>query len=261
MYDILFLVGGDVLKIIKYKKLRSGLYKVELNDGRILSLYEDIILKYQLLFLKEINDEQLILMEKDNQEWDVYYVALKKLNSRSYSVFDLRQVLLRKEYPEELVEKAIQKLIDQGYLDDRLYTRSYIHDQIMRTLKGPYRLEKELLEKKIDPEIIKSEIECYSKNEQLEKIHKAIQKGMKSNHSRGGLVLKQKLFLDLKHLGHDISFINEALSDYSFTVDYSIAKKEYEKLYHKYSRKYEGEQLEKVIHDKMFQKGFSSSEY
>ena len=92
------------MKIIKYKKLRSGLYKVELNDGRILSLYEDIILKYQLLFLKEINDEQLILMEKDNQEWDVYYVALKKLNSRSYSVFDLRQVLLRKEYPEELVE-------------------------------------------------------------------------------------------------------------------------------------------------------------
>ena len=30
------------MKIIKYKKETKGLYKVELEDGRVLSLYEDV---------------------------------------------------------------------------------------------------------------------------------------------------------------------------------------------------------------------------
>lgn len=249
------------MKIIKYKKLRSGLYKVELSDGRVLSLYEDVILKYQLLLLKEIDEEKLFLMEKDNLEWDVYHVALKRLNSRNQSVFDLERYLIQKEYPDELVQKAIKKLEKQGYLNDRIYARSYIHDQLVRSLKGPYRLEKELVEKNISLEIIKEEMTCYSKDEQFEKINKAIQKGIKSNHNRGGTILKQKIFQDLKQLGHDISYINEALSSYSFTVSSSTIKKEYDKLYRKYSRKYDGEQLDRIIREKMFQKGFSSKEY
>ena len=40
------------MKIIKYKKGTKGLYKVELEDGRVLSLYEDVILKFELLLNK-----------------------------------------------------------------------------------------------------------------------------------------------------------------------------------------------------------------
>ena len=243
------------MKIIKYKKGSNGLYKVELDNGVVLNLYEEAILKYQLLLLKEIDEDLMIQIDQYNQECDVYYVALKKLKSRFLSVFDLKNFLIRKEYPIDLIEKSIDKLIKQGYLNDRVYARSYIHDQMITTSKGPYRLEKDLLDKKIDSSIIQEELCSFSEEEQLEKIHKIIEKGIKANHTRGGVVLKQKLFQDLKTLGYDISMITQELSHYSFSVDHSILEKEYQKLYRKYSRKYQGDELDRKIREKLYQKG------
>ena len=37
------------MKIIKYKKGSNGLYKVELDDGRCLALYEVVIFMFYLL--------------------------------------------------------------------------------------------------------------------------------------------------------------------------------------------------------------------
>lgn len=257
MYDILNLGSkwGDYLKIIKYKKGSNGQYKVELDSGVVLNLYEEAILKYQLLLLKEIDEDLMIQIDQYNQECDVYYVALKKLKSRFLSVFDLKNFLIRKEYPMDLIDKAIDKLLNQGYLNDRIYARSYIHDQMITTSKGPYRLEKELLEKKIDSTIIQDEILSFSEEEQVARIHKIIEKGIKGNHTRGGVVLKQKIFQDLKTLGYDISMITREVSHYSFSVDNSIVEREYQKLYRKYSRKYQGDELERKIREKLYQKG------
>ena len=70
------------MKIIKYKKGTKGLYKVELEDGRVLSLYEDVILKFDSLLKKEIMDSDLDSINKYNLECDVYYVALNNIKSR-----------------------------------------------------------------------------------------------------------------------------------------------------------------------------------
>ena len=56
------------MKIIKYKKGSKGLYKVELDDGRSLALYEDVILKFNLLLTKEVLESELDDIEKYNLE-------------------------------------------------------------------------------------------------------------------------------------------------------------------------------------------------
>ena len=56
------------MKIIKYRKGSKGLYKVELEDGRVLSLYEEVILKYELLLKREVYLEELEDIRKYNQE-------------------------------------------------------------------------------------------------------------------------------------------------------------------------------------------------
>lgn len=248
------------MKIVKYKKVNNGKYKVELEDGKVLSLYEETILKYNFLLTKEIDDETFFLANQYNQECDVYYVALKRLNNRLQSIVDLRSFLLRKEYPEDLVDKAISKLSKQGYLNDKIYARSYIHNQMITTSKGPYRLEKELLEKQIDISIIQEEMIAFTKEEQINKIEKVIKRGIQSNHTRGGTILKQKIFQDLKSLGHDISLITNVLNNYSFSVDSGIAKKEYAKLLKKYQHKYHGDELMHKIREKMYQKGLKYDE-
>lgn len=244
------------MKIIKYKKGAKGLYKVDLEDGTVLSLYEEVILKYNLLLTKEVDDSTKDEMFDYNLECEVYYVALNNIKARAKSENDLRKFLLNKEYPTELVNKAIDKLTSQGYLNDRSYAKSFINSQIITTSNGPLKIERELLDKKIDYKIIAEELEVFSEEEQLNKIDKIIRKMIRSNHTRGGMVLKQKIFNDLKNYGYDMSVINRIIDDYDFNNgEDDIAKKEYDKLYTKYSRKYSGAELQRKIKEKLYLKG------
>ena len=243
------------MKVIKYKKLTNSRYKVYLEDNHELLLYEDVILKYNLLIRKDIDEKLIIEMDKYNQECDVYYVALNSIKNRFRSVYELRGILLKKEYPIDLIDKAINKLLEQGYLNDRSYCKSFINNQMITTNNGPYKIIRELNEKKVDSNIIDEEISIFNSEEQIPRIKKLIEKGIRSNHNRGGVVLKQKIYNDIKNLGYDISIINSIISTYDFGNDLDIAKKEYDKLYKKYSRKYTGDELKYKIREKMFLKG------
>ena len=243
------------MKIIKYKKGSKGLYKVELEDGRCLSLYEEVILKFNLLLKKEIIDSDFSDIEKYNLECDVYYVALNSLKSRFKSVYDTREFLLKKEYPLDLVEMAVDKLVSQGYLNDRSYAKGFINNKMVTSNMGPNKIKKELLEHRISLEIIDEELFVFDIDIQLEKINKVVDKLIRSNHTRGGVVLKKKITNDLIMLGYDVDLINRVLVDYDFSNDSDMVKKEYDKLYKRLSRKYSGKELEYKIKEKLYQKG------
>ncbi len=248
------------MKIVKYKKGARGIYKVELDDGRVLDLYEEVILKFELLLKKEILESDFKDINAYNLECDVYYVALNNIKARFKSTYDLMTFLQKMEYPTDLIDKAIKKLLDQGYLNDRSFARSYINNQIITTSKGPLKIERELLDKKIESTIIREELTIFDEDVQMEKINKIISKGLKGNRTRGGNVLKQKIYNDLKLLGYDNYLINKIIDNYSFESDSSIAKKEYDKLYRKLSRKYSGNELKIKIREKLYQKGLRYEE-
>lgn len=243
------------MKILKYKKKRNGQYELQLDSGKDLCLYEEVILKFELLLKKNINESKLEQILLANQEYDVYYVALSSLQSRFKSVKELRISLLKKEYPPGYVENAIQKLLSQGYLDDRSFAKAYINTQMIITSKGPKKLEKELLDKGVSIDIILEELEVFSKEEQVVKIEKIANRLIKSNRSRGGAVLRKKIANDLKNLGYDFSVIDEVLLQLEFGDTKDIAKKETDKLYRRLSRKYSGKELEFKIKEKLYQKG------
>ncbi len=247
------------MKILKYKKISNGRYKVILDNSELV-LYEDVILKYNLLINKEIDDNELININNDNQFFEVYYCALQSLKSRFKSEYDVYNLLLKKSYPNDLVDLAIEKLIVQGYLDDSSFAKAYINNQIVTTNKGPNKIRKELLDHHVDPNIINEQIALFSEEEQLEKITKLANRLNNSNRSKGGSVLKNKIFNYLVNYGYDISLIQDVLNSLDFSIDNDIAKKEYDKIYRKLSRKYSGDELMRKVHEKMYMKGLHYEE-
>ncbi len=241
------------LKITKYKKSTNGKYKVYLEDGRELSLYEETILKFELLLKKEVTDIPKI--NEYNLEWDVYYVALKSIKSRFKSVHDTREFLVKKEYPIELIDKAIDRLVKQGYLNDDSFTKGFINSQIVTTSNGPYKIRRELSDKGISSKIIDDNIDVFDDNLQIERINKLASKMLRSNRTRGGSVLRKKITTDLVNMGYDAELIYKVLTNFSFNDTKEIAEREYNKLYKKYSKKYEGEELNYRIKQAMYQKG------
>lgn len=243
------------MKILKYKKKRNGQYEIQLESGKDLCLYEEVILNFSLLLKKNIDEEELDEILLSNQEYDVYYVALKSLKNRFKSVKELRISLLKKEYPVESVESAIHKLLSQGYLDDRSFAKAYINTQMITTSKGPKKIEKELLEKGVSRDIIVDELAIFTKDEQIIKIEKIANRLVRSNRSRGGIVLRKKIIQDLHNMGYSGSIVEDVLSSIDFGDTKDIVKKETEKLYQRLSRKYSGKELEFKIKEKLYQKG------
>ena len=64
----------------------------------------------------------------------------------------------------------------------------------------------------------------------------------------------------LVNLGYDKSVINSVLSTIEIKNNKDIAKKEYEKIYNKLSRKYSGSDLEFRVKQKMYALGFNNYE-
>lgn len=248
------------MEILKYKKMANGCYKIDITGYGDIQLHEETILKYELLLKKNITSILIQEIIDFDKTWDVYYAGLKLLKARFRSTKELKELLIRKEYPTNLVNDTIDKLIKQGYLDDRSFARGYINNQILTSSRGPLRIKKELLNKGVSIDIVNDEISAFTSDLQIEKIDKIIKIALKSNRNRGGNVLKNKIINDLVSSGYDISLINKVISDYEFDNNLEIAKKEYEKLLKKYERKYSGRELDYKIREKLYQKGLSYDE-
>lgn len=243
------------LKIVNYKKLKNGMYTIKLEDSREITLYQEVILEYELLLDKNIDNDKLVKINLLNKKWEVYYTALKILKSRFRSRKELFDLLIKKDFPSDLVSDSLDKLEKQGYINDLSFAKSYMNNQVLTTNRGPNRISNDLLGKGVSVEIIEEVILEYDINLQREKIIKLVDKYLKSNRSRSGNVLKMKIINDLLKLGYDRSTILGVVDNMSFEMGDNFIKAEYEKLYRKYSRKYSGKELEYKIRQKLYQKG------
>lgn len=242
------------MKILKYRYLNGNKYKIFLEDREII-LYEDIIIKYSILLKKEITKEELDLYISENKYYELYYSALKYINIKIRSKKELSKYLLKFSDDLSLINGVISKIKDEGYLDDRIYARSYIHDVITLKNYGPLKIRKELIDLGIDKSIIDDELVRFDNDLIYNKIKKYVDKNLKINKDKSLFVFKEKMLNSLVNNGYSREDILFYLNEVSFD-DEDIKNKEYDKLYKKLSSKYSGKELEYKIKQKMYAKGF-----
>ena len=240
------------MKIVKYKKLKSNKYEVTLENDEKIILYEDVILKEELLFKKEINDLSSLI--KINEEYEIYFVALKYLNHHVISIKGMTEYLLRKKYQENDVEKTIDKLIKVGYLNDSYYAKCYINDHVNLSNDGPHKIIKHLEDNDISSNIYAEYLSKYN-NLWKDRIEKYVEKQKRIN-KKSFYFFKSKMLMNLINLGYEKEMINEVLNHISIDNLDELKKIEEEKIRKKLSRKYTGDELERKIKEKLWQNGF-----
>ena len=70
------------MKIVKYQKKKSNVYEVTFSNNEKISLFDDVILKYNLLIKKEIKDDLLKEIIEYNSFIESYNVSLKYINTK-----------------------------------------------------------------------------------------------------------------------------------------------------------------------------------
>ena len=243
------------MKIERFTKLKSGQYKLNLDDNTNILLHEDLILKYELLIYREIDNEKIEQLLQENKSYIAYDLALNYLKVKMRSKKEIKDYLLKKEISEELINNAIEKLEEQGYLSDLSYVRAFINDKINLSNDGPYKIKEQLIKLGINEEFILKELEIFDKDLEQSRIEKLIAKQIKTNHNKGKYLLKKKILDYLVNLGYSKEIVISLIDKVSIDED-DIKKKEYDKLYQKLSKKYSGKELEYKLKQKMYQKGF-----
>lgn len=244
------------MKIEKFTKLKSGQYKLILDDNTNILLHEDLILKYELLIYREIDNEKIEQLLEENKSYIAYDLALNYLKVKMRSKKEIKDYLLKKEISEELINNAIEKLETQGYIGDLTYTKAFINDRINLSNDGPYKIKEQLIKLGINEDVILKELEVFNKDLEQSRIEKLIAKQIKTNHNKGLYLLKKKILDYLVNLGYSKEIVISLIDKVSIDED-EIKRKEYDKLYQKLSKKYSGKELEYKLKQKMYQKGFN----
>lgn len=250
-------IEGDNVEIQKFKKIGKSKYKITLDNSDLI-LYEDIILKYNLLVKKKISLKDINNYLNENKYYEVYYNALSHINHKMRCEEELRNYLISKNYDKEHIDKVIDKLIEQNIINDNQYINAFINDKIYLTNDGPYKIKNNLLNFKIDENLVDEYLSKIENEVWDKKITKIIEKRLKLNNSSNGQ-FKYKTFNYLINLGYPKELINEKLSNIKTSTKSNI-ENEYKKIYNKYKNKYSKDTLKYKIYNYLYRKQYSREE-
>lgn len=203
------------MKIIKYEKKGNNKYKIHLENNDSINVYEDVIIKNNLLYKKEIDRELLEKIDNDNSQFDAYNKCVKYISVRIRSKHEIEEYLKKKEIEASLIEETIDKLIKNNLLNDDIFTKAFVNDKIKFTTMGPYRIEQELKKHHIDSNIIYKYLNEIDDVTIDDKINKQINKLIKSSRKKQNL--RNKIYMNLLSLGYSNEMILKNLNNYDLS--------------------------------------------
>lgn len=239
------------MKISKFKKMANNKYRIYIDDDT-LDTYDEVIIANNLLYKKEIDNELYNKILEENKYYDVYNKCIKMLSTKLRSKNEIEKYLEGKVTLDDK-NKIIDKLIDMHLIDDTVYAKAYIKDKINFTNQGPNKIYNDLISCDIDSSIILNELNNIDRDILLDRIIKHISKKIKSN-KNSGYIFKKKIIAELINNGYEYEMIREALDNFEIKDN---VDSEFNKIYSKLSRKYQGDELVRNIKNKLYQKGYN----
>ena len=146
------------MKIIKYKKMSKGKYKITFDTTELI-LYEDVIIKNNLLLAKNISLNTLEKVIEENKYYEVYNQSLSLIEIKMRTEKELRENLEKKGFEKEYINSSIDRLKNDGYLNDKRYIEAYINDKVNLTSYGPYKIKRNLLDLELREDLIDEYLE------------------------------------------------------------------------------------------------------
>lgn len=246
-------------EIVRYKKKNINSYVVTFSDCSVI-LYDDVIVRHELLLKKKLSDKEYEEILKENKALASYYEGVAYLSRKERTAKEVATYLKKKEYGKESIENTITRLKKENLLDEERYVDCFLKDSIKFSTDGPEKIKRKLLDLGIQEDLIEKKLSHIDDDIWKEKVQKLVDKKVSSNHKDSVNALKQKLGNYLYQKGYSKKYFIDVLDSLDMENSYELLEKEKNKLVQKLSRKYAGKELEFQVKRKLYQKGFSKEE-
>lgn len=240
--------------------MKNNTYKVSFVNHEDILLYDEIILKYNLLLKKEILPKELEAIKKENVFFSCYYKGIQYLVYKNRSKKEISDYLKKQGYSSSDIERTIYLLEEKKMINEENYLEMFLYDQIHLTNNGPKKIMKKLIDLGFKEEIIVNKLAKIEKGIWQEKLERIIAKKLKSNRKDGSNKIKEKIVAYCFNEGFSKEDTLRVLEHAEIPNNYEALEKESLKLYNKLFAKYQGEELFFQLKGRLLRKGFSYDE-
>ena len=99
-----------------------------------------------------------------DSESALYDAAIKILMRRAHSVSEMKKALIRRTANEDLIQKVIARLKQNGYIDDARYAKQFARQRTERRKQGKFRVARDLRARGVPDRHIEAAIEEAAQN-------------------------------------------------------------------------------------------------
>lgn len=245
------------MKITKLEK-KKRLYLLELDNDQKLYITEDTIVKFFLSKDKEISEEELREIKEFAQYSYGRNLALYHLSFKARTTKEVRDYLTKYEIESVIIDKVVQHLTEEKWLNDRQYARNLIETNLLSGDKGPVLLEQKLQQKGIPKSLLLEIITDYDFTEVIDRTAKKLLKKYQGKYPLKAI--ETKIIQGLIAKGFTYSQAKIAFQNLEVEADEETTNelilKDIEKQYRKYSKKYEGYELQQRLTQSLARKGY-----
>lgn len=122
------------------------------GEEPILSVHEDILIRFRLMKGQFITKEQIEEIRFEDGRYRAYAMAINYLGSKARTRKQLEQYLLRKELDFASIQYALDRLESEQLVDDEQYARQFATSRLRSGLKGRLMIKQELQQRGVPKE-------------------------------------------------------------------------------------------------------------
>ncbi|WP_124727505.1 RecX family transcriptional regulator [Staphylospora marina] len=141
-------------RITHIRKASDGRYLIFVDGENLLSVHEDVLVKFRLYKDMEIEPDLLREMAEEEEIQRVKQAALRYLSHRPRTEAELRNRLLSKGFEAGVCDRVVEEMKELGYINDHWFVRAWIRERQDGKKLGAKRLRQELIRKGIAPSLV-----------------------------------------------------------------------------------------------------------
>lgn len=212
------------MKVTRIEEVTQSRSRVVLEEGFVFVLYKGELRRYHIREGAELADSDYQEIMQELLPRRARLRAMNLLKNRDYTVAALRKKLQQGEYPEAVVQQALDYVAAYHYTDDLRYAGQYIVFQ--EASRSRRRIEMDLLQKGIPGEVIAEAWQHWEeqggKQDEAEQIRKLLRK-RKFVPQMSDYKEQQKTMAYLLRKGFTNAMIRQVLREYSLdSTDFSV---------------------------------------
>lgn len=151
--------------------------QVTLSDGSSFFVPVECASSMALCEGMELDEERLLELRREASWLEAWEKALDLLARREHSRFELDAKLRRREFPEDIRARVLERLTRLGYIDDRRFAGLWVESRVAKKAEGRTRLLAGLAARGIDRSVAREAVDSrFGAGEEEEAILRAVEK-------------------------------------------------------------------------------------